>query len=353
MALIDRLRAVPTDLKVRRLDRESGRHSQWIPDVAPGSVVRFTGDRSLSNRRGSVEHYWHYLLGFLLPLSHALQTRTNLVDEARLIVPSCGPVMDRCTSQLLEALGCDARIEPLPSLAGRTEARSEGGHAGDAGDARDAGTSGAHSDGEQPVDVTIALPRWDRAITRPDIDPRVVAELLASATSLRELADGHGCCRGEEPGGRHLLLARAPSHPFYEAGGGAENPGYGAARRALAGLDECAAALEAQGIPAVVYAPASHSVFCQARTFALAAGWVGLHGAEMVNMVWSDPRSPQIDLRPRGELSNPQRDVARILRSSGFTEVHIGSDSVVVLDPSLVARLVTEHHERRESTDGP
>lgn len=54
---------------------------------------------TMRNRGGSVEHFYHYLFGYLIPLCHYLGVHPAGRPGARLLLRSCGP-MDRILREL-------------------------------------------------------------------------------------------------------------------------------------------------------------------------------------------------------------------------------------------------------------
>jgi len=49
---------------------------------------------SIANQGGSVQHYFHFLLGFLVPLVIRLENRPAAATASNIFIRSCGP-MDR------------------------------------------------------------------------------------------------------------------------------------------------------------------------------------------------------------------------------------------------------------------
>jgi len=191
---------------------------------------------------GSREHFFHFLLGYLLPLVHEQEVR-RLRDFQ---VLDCGPLMSPLLEQVLQRLGLPFRPVP-PSRVVR------------------------------PVFVEPWDEHWD-----------ILGDVRRTAQRVAEAIGGLPCRNGECPHSRHILIRRSSPHPYY-MGSDAEIPGYGTSRRELANLPDISEHLASAGIEHAVYEPGAHTLSCQIRTFARAEKIVGVRGAEWANLVWSNP----------------------------------------------------------------
>lgn len=222
-------------------------------------------------RSGSAEHYWHFLFGYLLPVSRQL-SREN---PARANMFDCGPVMNEVMSGALQALSPATRVSlsktaQWPSTLDEALARAQ---------EQDAPEAGA---GPKYV-----VPRWDVWLLHGSETGRLKATLSGAAAVLRDALRGCACCRAEGAVGRYLILRRSAEPSYYQVGGPAQVPTYGAGRRTLRGLEEGAAALERLGWSNLIYEPGAHNLACQIAHFAGCAGVIGVRGAEFANLVWA------------------------------------------------------------------
>lgn len=245
---------------------------------------------------GSREHYFHFLIGYLLPLVHAQRTRP-LRDYA---VLDCGPLM----TPLLEATLVRLR-EPFAAVV-------------------------APAAVTHPVPVEAWDEHWD--------DTAAVRE--AAAAVMDAWQDAGPCCPQPDcpdPAAEALLIERSPPPDYYLDGGGAERPGYGLSRRGIVNWPEVHEHLTRQGIAHARYEPGRHSLACQIARFRGARRIVGIRGAEWANVVWSRPglRVRVLDPEP------PARLIGGL-----FTRLGVDSQMVRVRgtavreDPAAVARFL-------------
>ncbi|KNG94770.1 glycosyltransferase 61 family protein [Pseudaestuariivita atlantica] len=190
--------------------------------------------------KGSVHHYFHFLLGYLLPVVHRASARSAPFD-----VIDCGPVMTPMLTRTLDAMGRDYRVVPP-----------------------DAATNMRF------------VQMWDQAPDRRLMTPAI--------RTMREIWDtapchGTGCDTGET-----LILRRSPPPAFY-ASGQAHGEGYGTTRRAILNIDAISDHLSRLGDDHSIYEPGQHALGCQMRAFRRARRVFGIRGAEWANAVWCDP----------------------------------------------------------------
>jgi hypothetical protein len=188
---------------------------------------------------GSREHYFHFLLGYLLPLVDAVGGARREIS-----VLDCGPLMTPILTSTLTRLGVRHRIVAPSDTPWR-----------------------------------LYLPLWDHA----PCWPRLARAADRVRTALSDApCPGSGCAPS-----RNLLLRRSAPPAFYRDGS-AEIPGYGDARRAVTNLSALSQALHDAGIAHQVYEPGAHALACQIRAFRGARRIFGVRGAEWANMVWCE-----------------------------------------------------------------
>ncbi|MEP0708728.1 glycosyltransferase 61 family protein [Parvibaculum sp.] len=219
---------------------------------------------------GSVQHYWHFMFGYLLPAMDYITTRDG-ADETYLI-ESCGPVMDKLLVEALPALGADFRILDKAEIA----------------------TAFA---GCQRVD----LDHWDHYTLDPAKRDELRSRIDRVVPILRaRMPNRCPCGVTETCRNRILLLDRSSMPDFYKPGGGTDSPSYGSARRAIRNLAETRQRMRARGYPVIVYEPGRHELGCQIDVFSNARGVVGIRGAEFANMLWAPAGIPVYMLTPVG-----------------------------------------------------
>ncbi|MEM1369064.1 MAG: glycosyltransferase family 61 protein [Cyanobacteria bacterium P01_H01_bin.15] len=104
--------------------------------------------------------------------------------------------------------------------------------------------------------------------------------------------------------GQYLLIRRSNEPAYYKAGGGADNPSYGIARRGIANIDGLYMQLKDAGLPVVIYEPGAESLFDQINTFHQAKGLISMRGAEFTNLIWMQPQTPALMFNPSSMPEN-------------------------------------------------
>jgi hypothetical protein len=204
----------------------------------------------LSLTGGSREHYFHFLIGYLLPLVHA-QSR-NRFDRFQVL--DCGPLMTPILEQTLAFLGHDFDVVA-----------------------------------DNSISQAFFVETWDR-LEVPWTSPesvRSAAGLVAEAW-LDQVCGRTDCTRS-----KNLLLRRSYEHGYYLSGS-AQIPGYGISRRGITNLDEVSGLLKGMGVQHSVYEPGAHSLGCQIATFGAAERILGMRGAEWANAVWCGQSAPRV-----------------------------------------------------------
>lgn len=235
---------------------------------------------------GSVEHFFHFMWGYLLPSIHLIQTQTNPATSLYRF-RSCGPLMDPLLEETMLRFEYDFKIFP------------------------DKNPSSVQSH-------NLIVPRWDVRLTRRhrkkeknrplpsrlihtvlDLDLKFAAEINAVRSAFIEHTPPPnptvGLSRFRDT---VLLIKRSAPHKFYEKGGHAEISGYGTTRRTLHNLSETRDALRSSQIPAEIFEPGKHTLFEQIYVFNHCAGMIGIRGAEFANLIWMKPKTPVVMIQP-------------------------------------------------------
>ena len=195
---------------------------------------------------GTRENYFHFLIGYLLPLVHA-QSRRRF---QRFLAVDCGPLMTPILAETLTRLGHDFRIV-----------------------------------GADAVERQVFVESWDK------IDPsRPAPEAMAMAAALmRRGWEGHVCQGVDCTAAENLLIRRSDCHEHYLGGASHFQDGYGTFKRGITNLDDVSDRLRRAGVPHAVYEPGGHSLGCQIAAFTRARRLLGMRGAEWANLIWSPP----------------------------------------------------------------
>lgn len=293
--------------------------------TSPGLTLHVT----VEHRSGSVQHYYHFLLGFFVPLVDALSTSwaTRRIDH--LLVRSCGP-LDR----LITEFG-DPRIRILDPEQHRRVARA----ATSAGDDLDAATLRSTR-----TDVEAATIRGYDDPTAYDRAPFVrVREALQREQTVQDEIR-----RLEErwpPGdSRILMVERGPGPPFYRSEE-AEAKGSGKERRSIPNFRDVHRSLRRshRGCRKVRFE--SLPLARQFALFATADIIIAQHGAALANMIWARPGTAVIEILPEDVHVDFFRDLAACLglRHSSFRQEH----SHASIDPDELQAVVTKAVDHR------
>jgi hypothetical protein len=221
---------------------------------------KFIFDRISENIGGSREHFYHFLIGYLLPLVHA-QSKYRF---KRFLSLDCGPLMSPILHDTLTRLGYDFRIVQPSEI-------------------------------EKPI----FLDSWDHGWRgrREKASVRKAQTLIRQAWGDYECPSNH-CARSE-----NLLIQRSNPHEFY-LNGGSEVAGYGTSRRGVSNLQEVSEFLTYNGVDHSIYEPGAHCLGCQIEAFSASKRVLGFRGAEWANLIWSPPevRVRMLDANPPAKL---------------------------------------------------
>ena len=194
---------------------------------------------------GSLQHFFHYLLGFLLPAVAEVQ-QNNLKQVS---IEDCGPSMNEVSQAVFHRMGVSYLFSGVQDHRSRT----------------------------------IWLDPSDIGITNSD-------KFRVSVEALRLLAfDQIDCCEELPKNVANLILQRAPMPQFYGPEGTAEVKGFGTSRRKIKNLHRVSRLLRLTGVSHEIYTPGQHTIWCQIRRFSEVKRILGIRGAEWANAAWSRP----------------------------------------------------------------
>lgn len=187
---------------------------------------------------GSREHFFHFLLGYLLPLIH--QQEQYKFNEFNVL--DCGPVMTPILKETLERCGYSFNIIPLSEIAN-----------------------------------PYVVEKWD-------FEWQDISAVEQVVDKLRSAWANHACnCGGTSS--TNVLIKRSEPAAYY-LGDQVEIKGYGTSRREIKNWAAVSQHLTECGIQHEVYEPGVHSLGCQISKFSKASTIIGVRGAEWANLVW-------------------------------------------------------------------
>ena len=273
---------------------------------------------------GSVEHYHHFLLGYLLPCVHTISELIHVRPalgkrECTWHVRSCGPLMDGILEEVLGTLGIRYEIASAADL-----------------DAREATES-------------VTVPRFDRLCAECAWYPKRHRSqgwwrhMMAAADRCAMLLRGTEVRRIRD--GAYLLIRRSEQPEYYRRGGPAELDGYGTGRRSLLGIDEAAEFLARRGIKAEVFEPGQHSLATQIDAFRRCRGIIAMRGAELANMVWLSPGARIFMFHPPMRTIRAPQSAIAALMGLDLVDMPVPAEHHRI-DPALLERTLRDRHPR-------
>ncbi len=247
---------------------------------------------TIRNRAGSVEHFYHFLLGFFLPLCAYLDGAPR---HAPVLVRSCGP-MDRIIREL-----------DLPGLVIVDR------------EAHAAMRAPSHANARPPKYAV--LPSLDVVQRQPMVDIEGLRKGVSFAMRRwGERISGHmdAIVRSRPARPRVIIIERGRAHPFYLSGR-AERRASGRERRYIANHAELVAALTLRFPGAQNLQLEDLALAEQIALFRTADVVIAQHGAALANIVWMRTGAQVIEVRP------PQRWSAHFERLAGPLGLSYGS----------------------------
>jgi len=229
---------------------------------------------TIRNRAGSVEHYYHFLLGFLLPL--AIRTYALLQEEfaGEVLIRSCGP-MDRILREL-EFPG----LTILPPLQ-----HSAMGHNGNqVGEKiqRESLRGFDFTDGKYPFrEIARAA-----AVVKGYLANKVTSHLQRQTPNVSER-------------NRRILLVKRSIDPYYGTAQ-SERKTSGLQRRSIRNFDEMRQALESSFGPVNAVMLEQMDLAEQVALFMSAETIIAQHGAALANIIWCVPGTRVFEIAPNG-----------------------------------------------------
>ncbi len=288
---------------------------------------------------GSVEHYFHFIWGYLLPALNEIIKIDSDAHKKRIAeyhFRSCGPIMDTLIDELLSFYTIDYKIMSLIMLDNDNNNRE------------------------------ILVPRWDKWL----IDSRVTEDVkwtwkniaLSNITlwfkknryrtdffssiqhlkkNVMQKTDNASLRDNSNLSSKSYLILKRSSQPkYYEKGGQAEIATYGTARRELIGLEEAAESLRKRDIPIKIFEPGQYTLQEQIIAFSHCKGVIGIEGAEFANLIWMKPKSKVIMIRPKLMVDPPALEALAKILKLDFFGLSADEGWRPKLDPDLIYKIL-------------
>lgn len=196
---------------------------------------------------GSRQRYWHFMLGYVLPLVY-FQEKLQLESFH---VLDCGPLMNPILHRILNAMNYSFSFVAIDKITN-----------------------------------PIVVQPWDHPYY--NVDRKVIKKVCAMiATNLRISLSRSVSI--DDPCTNLLVLRSAPSQ-FYlsnaEDGGG-----YGTSTRNISNLDDIKSFLNSRNVCYCPYEPGANIIDSQVSMFSNVRKFVGIRGSEWVNLIWANQDS--------------------------------------------------------------
>ena len=256
-----------------------------------GEAYRNSIVLDVRNRYGSVEHYYHFLFGFLAPI--LLQPASELSEPQ--IIRSCGVLDDHIRALNLPQLTIVPKSEWTSLLAGQHRRRILCGL-------------------DDPA-----------AFDRPTLER--FKDVVLDRLSVEHTA----------PTERILVIGRGRSPDFYQSDA-SEIKASANIRRSVPNLSDICAAIEQRG-RAVLHAELEAERFhAQVRLFANTRTIIAQHGAALANMLWMAPGGTVIEINPKAGSGDLFKDAfAKLAHCCGHNYVAVAQTSPHArVEPELV-----------------
>lgn len=233
----------------------------------------------LNNRRGSVEHYYHFLLGFLAPLMLAHERLNRTLYRPRIHVRSCAVMDPHLASLALPGLVIldkeNHRQGVLPACR-RPVLRRAVSRSGQTGF-------------DHPGHYDFACLGRARQLIRDRLSQPIAEAERQLAAQLARRREGAPFV---------VLIGRQPPDPFYLSVQ-SEKKAAGSQRRSIRNFQALASAVTANASNALVVMLENKSLAFQIALFSQADVILAQHGAALANLLWARPGAAVVEIIPQ------------------------------------------------------
>jgi hypothetical protein len=236
---------------------------------------------SMVNRLGSVQHYYHFMMGFVVPLIHVWPEVLAKAAGRPIYVRSCA-VMDPILNALkLEGL-CILPLSTHTSLKENTDELCRTGRRLDY-----VSVLGYDTPTEYDRDVF-----WE---VRVKLFDRLAVEIAAERVLLEPMFKGDGP--------RVLIIDRLPPDPFYKSED-CEVKGAGSERRSVENIVELAEIARSRFTSVATVTLEGRSLASQMALFSIADIIVAQHGAALANLLWARKGANVVEILSNGHIGS-------------------------------------------------
>lgn len=232
---------------------------------------------SLLNKSGSVEHYYHFLLGFFIPLVLAHDRRLNSKGHFKIYIRSCAIMDSHVTTNLPpDVIIIDKKAHEViafKSYAARQKMKN------------------LVFDRIEGYDHPDSYDFDDFSRAKRILKKQLSSKIEAAKVEFDKSRLVQSCPL------KIVLIYRQPPDPFYTLGS-AEIKGAGSSRRSIQNFEQLSESLSTHFDYVIVTALENTSLAYQIALFEHADVIVGQHGAALANTIWCRPNTKLVEIYP-------------------------------------------------------
>lgn len=217
---------------------------------------------TIKNQFGSVQHYYHFMVGFLVPLVQTMSDIELRAETKRVFIKTCD-IMDGLIREI-----AFSKLVILPKDEHLSLA-----------------TAATGPDGEG-LGRMVVEGYDDPSVYDKGVFARVSAELGRRLSGRIAIEHDLLAARLNGAGPRIVLIDRGEPHPFY-ASDESEGKTSGRQRRSIGNFDAMAAALRARYANVAIEHLEGTSLAFQIALFRIADIVIAQHGAALANLIWA------------------------------------------------------------------
>ncbi|MDN3205573.1 glycosyltransferase 61 family protein [Algoriphagus sediminis] len=253
-----------------------------------------------TKRGGDLGNYWHYMLGYFLPIVTYLRKNKEIISSKELVFDSCNPLTDAILMEYLDELKVRYSFEKLTEKGievPRADWKSVRGKIRRQLLKLELALRGEHASiftyhKFRVKADKILIPRWDRYLDEyGSFSSPVKKDLKGTILHLKLWA------KSDQSREEIIVIERSRPPSILKSTEGKEArwlPNYGTERRQLKNGEEINDFLKSQGYNARRFFPGDESLKLQIDVFSKAKVLIGIRGAELLNMIWMLPEAKVI-----------------------------------------------------------
>lgn len=309
-------------------------------------------------RGGDLGNYWHYMLGYFLPLVIWLTNNKKRYQGNILVIDSCNPLMDAHITDFLNF--CEISFE-FKNLTPKTlEYKIQYGKSklrliSNLLQVLERKLLGKNAfifiyHNFRRRNGAVKMPRWDEYLQQyEELPPTFKKNFRRMKKQLFDFAGVNSTIQKKSI----LVIQRSsPNHvsSIKEGNKARWFEGYGTQRRRLLGVESAVCEMKKSGLPPKIFEPGIHSLREQILTFSTCSIMIGIRGAEFINMLWAPQNSSIIMYESIGFKTKAiQPILAKALNLKIIIEDHQGVDSPVISYQKISTHISPIFHEIENS----